>query len=85
MSPQLALLLYRFLEFYTYIVIARVLVTWIFRDPGHPVNTILGTFTDPFTRPLRRYLTFGMMDFSPIVLLLAVQLLQSLLVPYIHG
>jgi len=82
MTPDLALLLYRFLDFYLYVVIARVFVTWIIRDEGHIVNRVLGTFTDPFTRPLRPYLTFGMMDFSPIALMLVVQLLQSLIAPY---
>ncbi|MDF1562266.1 MAG: YggT family protein [Deltaproteobacteria bacterium] len=85
MSPNLALLIYRFLEFFTYVIIARVLITWVIRDPENPINKVLGTLVDPMTRPFKRYLTWGMMDFSPIVLILAVNFLQSLLVPYFQA
>ncbi len=49
------------------------------------IGDFLYRTTEPALRPIRRILpTFGSIDFSPLVLLLAIQLLQSFL-GRIHG
>ena len=41
-------------------------------DPYNPIVNALLTITEPILAPVRRFTTFGMMDFSPIVVLLTL-------------
>ncbi len=57
-----------------------MLILWIFlsyfMDHYHPVYRFLDSIIEPMLRPIRRMLpTFGGFDFSPLVLILLVQLL----------
>lgn len=76
MSPQLADMLARFLQLVWWIVLIRVLLSWFVRDPANPVMRFVSTLTDPLMRPLSRYLTFGGLDLSPIVILLLIRTVQ---------
>jgi len=65
-------------------ILIRVLLSWlpmagIRIDPYNPVIRFLFTITDPILEPLRRYFTVGMMDLSPIVALIGLQVLRYLL------
>jgi YggT family protein len=71
-------------DIYTYILLARVLVSWFPIDPYNPLVQILYRLTEPLLAPIRRLLPqTGMLDFSPIVgfiaILLAEQIVLSLL------
>ena len=66
-------------------ILARVLVSWLPMagvriDPFHPVIRFLYQITDPILEPIRRFATFGMMDFSPIVALILLQVIRRVLV-----
>ena len=64
----------------TLLVLADVLVSF-FLDPFHPVRRILDSLVAPLLAPLRRVVPpAGMFDFSPVILLILIQLLGSLLV-----
>ena len=70
-----------FLEFYTMIVFAAVLLSWLRLPPTTPVVQILGRLTAPFLKPIRKAIPpSGGLDFSPIILLLGVQLLRGFLI-----
>ncbi len=44
----------------------------------------LGTLTEPIYRPIRRVLPdFGALDFSPFVVLIAIQILERIIIPAI--
>lgn len=77
MSQSVALALIKVLDVFTWVVIARVLLSWFIRDPANPVMRFLRTLIDPILSPFSRFLTFGGIDFAPIVLLLLVRLLQQ--------
>ena len=66
---------------YEVIVIIRVLFSWIRVDEYHPVVRWIYRLTEPLLEPIRRVLPGGGMgiDFSPLVLLLALALVQRLL------
>lgn len=66
---------------YIFIVIARALVSWVNPDPYNPIVRFLYQTTEPVLGWIRRVIPvqFGGIDFSPIVLLLALSLLQNLL------
>ncbi len=54
-------------------------------DPYNPAIRFLFQITDPIQEPLRRYTTIGMIDFSPIVALLVVGLVENFLVMWVRG
>lgn len=73
------------LEVYFYLVLAWVILSWIPASPDHPVGRI-SVFLDrliyPVILPLRRIipplrLGGGMLDLSPIVLLIGIRLLTG--------
>ncbi len=60
-------------------IIARALLSWIAIDPYHPVAVFLNQITEPILAPLRRYIPLiGMMDITPIVALILLQILRVL-------
>lgn len=61
-------------------IIARALFSWFDPTGRTPIGALLATVTDPIIAPIRRLLpNTGMIDISPIVALLIIQLLQMLL------
>jgi YggT family protein len=59
----------------------RIVLSWFSPEPGSPVGTIeafLRTFTDPVLEPVRRVMPrTGMLDLSPIVVVLVVTIIQG--------
>lgn len=52
-----------------------------FMDPYHPIRRGVDNIVQPMLAPIRRVVpTVGMLDFSPLVLILLIQLIKSLLV-----
>ncbi len=74
------------LSAYWWIVIASVVLTWVSPDPYNPIVRFLNGATAPVLYRIRRVvpLVFGNIDFTPIVLLLAIQFLQVFLVPTLY-
>jgi YggT family protein len=67
------------------VVIARALVSWVNPDPYNPIVRFLHNATDPLLYRIRRLIPFqlGGLDFSPIVLLLALSVVQQVLVNFL--
>ncbi|QQR54956.1 YggT family protein [Candidatus Peregrinibacteria bacterium] len=64
------------------LVFLRVIFSW-FRTEGALVQ-LLNQCTEPFLAPLRRVLPqMGMLDFSPLILLLLMQIIRSLINAYL--
>lgn len=71
---------------YIFIVIARALISWVSPDPYNPIVRFLHSATDPVLYRLRNMLPFlraGSFDFSPIVLLLLLSVVQQLLMSFL--
>jgi YggT family protein len=64
-------------------VFARVALSWFSPEPGGGMAAVEGflrTVTDPVLEPVRRVVPrVGMIDLSPLVVLIGVQILQSLI------
>jgi YggT family protein len=59
------------------LVIARAILSWVNPDPYNPIVRFLMASTEPFLRPLRRYIpAFGGIDFTPIILLVLIYFLR---------
>jgi YggT family protein len=64
---------------FTWIVIAASLLSF-FMPPYHPVREALDRIIAPFLNPIRRMMpSTGTIDFSPMVLILLVWLVQAVL------
>ena len=69
-----------FLEIYSFILLARVLTSWLRVDPYHPIVRFLYAVTDPILDPIKSILPqTGMIDFSPVVAFLIIMILQMIL------
>ena len=75
------LLLAQAVEIYTFVLLARILMTWIPNlDPYNPIVRFLRQITDPVLEPARQVIPpIGMIDISPIVVFFALQILASIL------
>jgi YggT family protein len=74
------------LQLYMWILIIRALISWVSPDPYNPIVRFLYTITDPVIYRVRRVLplNFGGIDFTPMVLILAIYFLRSFIVPTLH-
>lgn len=76
---QLVLL---FLQLYSYVLLARALVSWIPNlDPYHPAVQFLYTITEPVLEPIRKLVPplGGMVDISMIIAFFGLIVLEQLL------
>jgi len=67
-------------------ILARVLLSWVRVNPYHPAVEFLYRITEPILAPLRRIIPpVGMMDISPIIAMLLLQIIQQVLLSIIRG
>ena len=68
-------------SFYSFVVLARILLTWVPNlDPYHPAVKLLHQVTEPVLEPARKLIPpLGMMDISPVVVTIALSFLADLL------
>ena len=60
-------------------ILARVVLSWVAPRSHHPAAHIVAELSEPLLAPFRRLLPpFGGLDFSPIVALLALRMVQQL-------
>src|SRR5262245_27417286 len=66
---------------YMWIVIARAVISWVNPDPYNPVVRFLVNATEPLLWRIRRALPMlGGIDFSPMLLIVAILFLQNFLI-----
>jgi YggT family protein len=68
---------------YMWIIIGRAIISWVNADPYNPIVRFLYEATEPLLGRIRRILPINMggIDFSPMILIMAIIFLQSFLVP----
>ena len=65
------------------LVIASVILSY-FMDPYHPVRRGVDNIVQPLLDPIRRVVPLvGMLDFSPLILILLLQLIGRFLVVFL--
>jgi len=66
-------------EVLIWLIIVRCILSFVHHDPYQPLIRFVYDVTEPIMAPFRRLIpAAGGMDFSPIVVLLALTLLQGL-------
>ncbi len=68
---------------YMWIIIGRAVISWVNADPYNPIVRFLYEATEPLLSKIRKLLPMSMggIDFSPMILIMAIMFLQSFLVP----
>jgi YggT family protein len=81
------------LRIYWWVVIASAVFSWLYAfrvvNPGNQIVSMVGQFlyqaTEPLLRPIRRVLpNLGGLDISPVLLLLAIILIQQAIYYYVY-
>ena len=78
----------------TWIIIIQAVLSWLIAF--NVINThndfvrqflyALNRITEPMYRPIRRIMPdFGMLDFSPLVVLLLIQIVSGIVIPHIEA
>jgi YggT family protein len=71
----------RIIDLYSLVVLVAVILSWVQLDRRNPLVTITHALTEPVLVPIRKILpVMGGLDLSPMVLLIALQILKGLLV-----
>jgi len=80
LTGSIILFAVRLIQIYNILIIARVLASWVIRNPYNRLYYFLLTITEPVLGPLRRVLPPMMgLDFSPIIAFFLLDLLSHLL------
>lgn len=74
------------LVIFMWIIIARAILSWVNPDPYNPIVRFIHNITEPVLYQIRKRipLNFGGIDFSPILVLLAVIFLQRFVVQSLY-
>lgn len=84
MISTLAILIDRLAFFFVLLVILKIILSY-FMDPYHPVRRTLDNLVEPLLAPIRRVVPLvGMFDFSPLILIILVQILSSVLIRLLY-
>jgi len=67
---------------YEFLILIRVLLSWVNVSPLHPLVRILYSLTDPLLKPLQRIIPpiGGTLDISPAVALILLYIVQRVLI-----
>jgi YggT family protein len=83
LCQAVAFILSKLLWIYSLVVMVGVLISWVSPDPFNPIVQFLRSVTEPIFAWVRRRLPFavvGRLDLSPLIVLVAIQLLQMVVV-----
>lgn len=74
------------LSIFMWIVIARAVLSWVSPDPYNPIVRFIHRVTEPVLYQIRRRIpvNFGGIDFSPIIVFLAIIFLQRFVVQSLY-
>jgi YggT family protein len=71
---------------FSLLILARIVVSWLNLDPYNQVVQFLHNTTEPILAPVRRVIPpMGMMDLSPMVVLIGAIFLERVLVALISS
>ena len=77
-----------------WIIVVQAIMSWLlafnvinlYNDTVRTIWQALEKITDPIYRPIRRIMPdFGALDFSPLVVLLLIQIVSGIVIPHIEA
>ncbi|MBN1688661.1 MAG: YggT family protein [Candidatus Omnitrophica bacterium] len=70
----------------TWLLVARIVISWFPVDPYHSIVQFLYQVTDPILVPFRKLpLRIGMLDLSPIIAFMVIFFVRNVLVGIFRG
>jgi len=75
--------LVRIIQVYNILILARVLASWIIRDPDNQIYHFLYSITEPLLGRIRRIMPMMGLDLSPIIAYFLLNLVANLLISFI--
>ncbi len=76
-----AALVATFIQIYSLIILARVLMSWVNIDPYSPLARTIVELTEPVLQPIRSALPpAGGLDFSPVIAIILLQVLGQFII-----
>ena len=71
---------------YTFLIFARVILSWVNHDVTNPIINWVYRLTEPVMAPFRSLIpAFGGIDFTPILVLLVLNIIESLLMDLLQN
>jgi YggT family protein len=83
---SVAMVLSLVLNFYMWLIIGRVIISWVNADPHNPIVRFLYNATEPVLYRVRRAVPalVGGFDLSPLIVILAIYFLEGFLVASLY-
>ena len=74
------------LTVYSWLIVARAVISWVDPNPYNPIVGFLYSVTEPVLERARRVIPFiGGMDFSPIAVLILLFFIRRVVVETLYG
>jgi len=74
------------IQLYSLVILARVLMSWVNIDPYSPLARTIFNLTEPVLQPVRNLLPPAAgIDFSPLVVLILLQIVGQILATMVAG
>jgi YggT family protein len=71
------MLLLQVIDMYSLVVLIAVILSWIRLPDNNPIAQFVNSLTEPLLNPIRRAMpAMGGLDFSPMILLIGLQILK---------
>ena len=73
-----------FLTLFSWLILARALISWVNPDPDNPIIQFLHRATEPILYPLRNFISARLsigIDISPILAILMIRFMQMVSIP----
>jgi YggT family protein len=83
--PFIVLIAEKGIDLLMLVILVTSLLSWVQPDPRNPIVRVLHGIVDPILHPIKAIIpSMGGMDFSPLVALLILSMLQKLIVSALY-
>jgi len=73
-------------EIISFLVVVHIILSWFRVDPGNPIIKFIGSIVEPILKMIRDKMPkTGMIDLSPLVLLLGLEVIRALIYSLINA
>ena len=83
---QIGFLIATLVELYSFVILARVLMSWVQIDPNSALARAIYDLTEPVLQPVRNLLPPAAgLDFSPIIVIILLQVASQFMITLFAG
>ncbi|MBN1679179.1 MAG: YggT family protein [Anaerolineae bacterium] len=83
---QIGFLIATLVQLYSFVILARVLMSWVQIDPNSSLARAIYDLTEPVLQPVRNMLPPASgLDFSPIIVIILLQVVSQFMISLFTG